>query len=263
MPAAATPPLLAAKKEGVLTLTLNRPDALNSFTVPMMEGLHAALKDAAKDASVRVVLLTGAGRAFCVGQDLREHMERRPSFLEDLRERFNPLVVRLRELEKPVVAAVNGAAAGAGMSLALACDIRLASAAASFHTAFIKIGLVADSGNMLFLSKYVGFGRAMELLLTGRPVEASEAERIGLVSRVVEPARLAAEADALCRELAKGPGRAYGLMKRMANETLFASGLSAQLDYEAQLQETAGRTKDHAEGLAAFLEKRAPRFAGE
>ncbi len=264
MPAAVDAESLSIeKKDGVLSITLNRPKAMNAFTVPMLKGLDAALKDAGRSADVKAVLITGAGPAFCVGQDLREHLERKPSFLEHLRENFNPVIARLRDLEKPVVAAVNGPAAGAGMSLALACDIRLASTKASFHTAFVKIGLVPDSGHMLFLSKLAGPGRALELCLTGRPVDAAEAERIGLVSKVIEPEGLEAEARALCAELARGPGKAQGLIKRLANQSLFATGLAEQLDLEARLQEVAGRTRDHAEGLAAFLEKRPPRFTGE
>lgn len=253
--------LLAQVKDGVLKLTLNRPDALNAFTVPLMEGLHQAFKDAAKDAAVRAVVLTGAGRAFCVGQDLKEHLERKPSFLDELQKRFNPLVLRIRSLEKPVVAVVNGAAAGAGMSLALACDFRLAARAASFHTAFAKIGLAPDSGNLFFLSRYAGAARAFELEALGRPLSAEEALAWGVVNRVFPSETLEAEAAAFAKTLAEGPARAFALTKRMFNDMLFARDLASQLDSEAYLQELAGRTADHAEGLKAFLEKRAPKFA--
>lgn len=256
-----TAPLLVEKKDGVLRLTLNRPEALNAFTVPLMEGLHAAFKDAAKDKSVRVVTLTGAGRAFCVGQDLKEHLELKPSFLDDLQKRFNPLVLRIRALEKPVVAVVNGAAAGAGMSLALACDFRLAARTASFHTAFAKIGLAPDSGNLFFLARYAGAARAFELEVTGRPLAAEEAFAWGVVNRVFAPEALEAEAEAFVKTLAEGPSRAFTLTKKMFNDMLFARDLASQLDSEAYLQELAGRTPDHGEGLKAFLEKRAPKFA--
>ena len=257
-----TAPLLVERRGAVLCLTLNRPEALNSFTVPLMEGLHRALKDAAKDASVRVLTLTGAGRGFCVGQDLKEHLERKPSFRDDLRERFNPLVLKIRALEKPVVAVVNGVAAGAGMSLALACDFRIASKAASFHTAFVKIGLAPDSANLFFLSRYAGAARALELEMTGRPLSADEAFAWGVVNRVCAPEALAAEAEAFVSGLASGPAKGLALTKRMYNEMLFAKDLAAQLESEALLQEIAGRTADHAEGLKAFMEKRTPQFMG-
>jgi 2-(1,2-epoxy-1,2-dihydrophenyl)acetyl-CoA isomerase len=255
--------ILSEKKDGVLKLVLNRPEALNAFTVPMLEALRAAFKDAAKDKAVRSVLVIGAGRAFSVGQDLKEHLERKPSFLAHLREHYNPLIAGVRSLEKPVVAAVNGAAAGAGLGMVLACDIRLASAKAAFHTAFIKLSLIADSGTALFLSRLIGHGRAVELLMTGRPVDSAEAERIGLVSKIVAPESLEADALALARELAQGPPRGLALMKRLADRTLFARSLEEQLELEAQLQEVAGRSRDHAEGVAAFVEKRPARFGGE
>src|SRR6185295_3182130 len=255
-------PLLSEKKGAVLAVTLNRPDALNSFTVPLMEGLHKALKDAAKDPSVRVVTITGAGRGFCVGQDLKEHLERRPSFRDELRERFNPLVLKIRALEKPVVAVVNGVAAGAGMSLALACDFRIAAKAASFHTSFVKIALAPDSANLFFLSRYAGAARALELEMTGRPLSADEAFSWGVVNKVCANETLAADAAEFAGALASGPAKAYALTKRMYNEMLFAKDLASQLESEALLQEIAGRSADHAEGLKAFIEKRAPSFKG-
>ena len=257
-----TPPLLKEKKDGVFTLTLNRPEALNALTVPMMESLDSSLKEAARENEIRVVVITGAGRAFCVGQDLKEHLERRPRFLEDLRQRYNPLVLKIRRLEKPVIAAVNGVAAGAGMSLALACDFRIMAKTAAFHTAFIKIGLAPDSGNLYFLLRHLGPTRALELALTGRALPAEEAERWGLINRAVEPENFPQEVERWARSLAEAPAVAVALSKRMLNSALFAKDFAAQLEDEAYCQELAGRTQDHAEGLRAFLEKRTPKFKG-
>ncbi|MBI4052253.1 MAG: enoyl-CoA hydratase/isomerase family protein [Elusimicrobia bacterium] len=256
-------PLLVQKQDGILRLTLNRPEALNAFTRPMMEGLAVGFKDAAVDASIRVVILTGTGRAFCVGQDLKEHISLKPSFLKDLRERYNPLVLAIRNLEKPVVAVINGVAAGAGMSLALACDFRICSESTSFHTAFVKIGLAPDSGNLFFLSRYVGAARALELVMTGRPLLAKEAQEWGLVNRVVPPDQLEVEATKFAKQLADSPAVALALIKRMFNATFFSKDMASQLEMEAYLQEIVGRTKDHAEGLQTFLEKRQPRFTGQ
>lgn len=254
--------LLSRVENGVLWLTMNRPEAHNSFTVPMMEGLHSAFKDAGKNPGVRAVVLTGSGKAFCAGQDLREHMERKPSFLDELRDRYNPLVLKIRNLPKPVIAAVNGVAAGAGMSLALACDFRICAPEAKFYTSFVKIGLVPDSGNFFWLGSQIGFSRALELEMTGRPVSAEEAERWGLVNRVVPAENLVSETAAFAKSLAEGPAQAFALMKQMLQRALFARDLPSLLEEEALLQEAAGRTRDHAEGLKAFVEKRAPRFTG-
>lgn len=249
--------------DGVATLTLDRPDALNSLTVPLKEELARAFRSLGRDRAVRAVVLTGAGRAFCAGQDLRERLEPDAAPLAaEVRERYTPIILAMRRLEKPIVAAVNGVAAGAGASLAFACDIRIAAESASFILAFGRVGLVPDSGASWFLPRLVGASRAAELALTTDPLSAADAERIGLVSRVVPGERLLDEAQDLARRLAAGAPVAIGLTKRALNHAVDAS-LEEQLEYEAVLQGIAGATADHAEGIAAFVEKRTPRFRGE
>jgi 2-(1,2-epoxy-1,2-dihydrophenyl)acetyl-CoA isomerase len=248
---------------GVATITLNRPDALNALTIAMKQTLLATLRRVDRDAAVRAVVLTGAGRAFCAGQDLRERLEPgAPPLGVELRERYNPIIRALRALPKPIVAAINGVAAGAGASLAMACDIRIASETASFALAFGRIGLVPDSGATWFLPRLVGATRAAEISLLGDVVPAADAVRLGLVGRVVPAAELATEARSVATRLATGAPRALALTKRALNTT-WDRDLDAALEYEAHLQDMAGRTKDHAEGLAAFMEKRPPRFTGE
>jgi 2-(1,2-epoxy-1,2-dihydrophenyl)acetyl-CoA isomerase len=248
---------------GVLTLTLNRPDALNSFTVEMKEALLAALKDAARSKDVRAVVLTGAGRAFSAGQDLKERQGPDVNDLgSELRQRYNPIILAMRRLEKPIIGAINGVAAGAGLSVALACDIVIASDRASFIEAFGKVGLVPDTGSTWFLPRLVGRARAAEMIFTADPVDAATAERIGLVNRVVPADQLMEEATALAFRLAKSAPIALALAKRALNRAL-ESGLEEALEFEAQLQSVAGRSNDHKEGVAAFVEKRAPKFTGE
>ena len=248
---------------GVATVTLNRPDALNALTVPMKQALLAAFRRLERDKAVRAVILTGAGRAFCAGQDLRERLEPDAAPLGvEVRERYNPIVRAMRNLPKPIVGAINGVAAGAGASLAMACDIRIASDAASFALAFGRVGLVPDSGATWFLPRLVGATHAAELALLNDSVSAADAVRLGLVGRVVPAADLATEARAVADRLAAGAPRAIALTKRALNAA-WEHDLEAALEYEAQLQDLAGRTKDHAEGMAAFLEKRPPRFTGE
>ena len=247
----------------MLTLTLNRPDALNSFTVEMKEALLAALKDAARDRGVRALLLTGAGRAFSAGQDLKERQGPEAADLgTELRTRYNPIILAMRRLEKPIVGAINGVAAGAGCSVALACDIRLASDRASFMQAFGRVGLVPDTGSSWFLPRQIGYARAAEMVFTADPIDAPTAERIGLVNRVVAGDRLQEEAMALATRLAEAAPLALALAKRGLNRAL-DTGLEEALEFEAQLQAIAGRSADHAEGVAAFIEKRPPRFRGE
>jgi 2-(1,2-epoxy-1,2-dihydrophenyl)acetyl-CoA isomerase len=248
---------------GIATITLNRPEALNSLTVPMKQELLAALRRVEREASVRAVLLTGAGRAFCAGQDLKERLQPDAAPLGvELRERYNPIISAMRSLPKPVVGAINGVAAGAGASLAMACDIRIASESASFALAFGRVGLVPDSGATWFLPRLVGASNAAEIALLGDSVTAADALRLGLVGRVVAADALVTEARAVAARLAAGAPRAMALTKR-ALDAAWDRDLDGALEYEAQLQDMAGRTKDHQEGMAAFLEKRPPRFSGE
>jgi 2-(1,2-epoxy-1,2-dihydrophenyl)acetyl-CoA isomerase len=247
---------------GIATITLNRPEALNSLEGRLKAELQIAIRQAGRDSNVRVVILTGAGRAFCAGQDLKERLQPDPTSLDDeVRERFNPIVSAIRLLDKPVIAAVNGVAAGAGASLAFACDLRIVSETASFVLAFGGIGLIPDSGATWLLPRLVGLGRATELMLLPDPLPAAEALRIGLVNRVVPAAELLAETGAMAATLAAAAPRALALTKRAIRRAL-ESGFEDAIDYEASLQGIAGRTADHAEGMAAFVEKRPPRFTG-
>lgn len=247
----------------MLTLTLNRPDALNSFNVEMKEALLGALKDAARDREVRVVVLTGAGRAFSAGQDLKERQAPGAADLgTELRSRYNPIILAMRLLEKPIIGAINGVAAGAGISVALACDIRICADNASFIEVFGRVGLVPDTGSTWFLPRLVGYARAAEMMFSTDPVDAQTAERIGLVNRAVPADSLMGEANALAAKLATSAPLAMGLAKRALNRAL-ESDLEAALEYEAQLQSVAGRSSDHVEGVTAFVEKRPPNFAGE
>src|SRR6188768_2484621 len=236
----------------VATLTLDRPEALNALTVPLKQALLAELQRIAADRSVRAVILTGAGRAFCAGQDLAERDQPDAAPLDvELRERYNPVIRAIRSMGQPVIAAVNGVAAGAGASLAFACDLRIAAQEARFVLAFGRIGLMPDSGATWFLPRLVGPAKAAELALVGDPVDAAEALRLGLVSRVVPGDRLMTEARALAGRLADGAPLALALTK----EALWRSatiGLDEALEGEAKLQGIAGASSDHAEGLAAF-----------
>jgi 2-(1,2-epoxy-1,2-dihydrophenyl)acetyl-CoA isomerase len=244
----------------VLTITLNRPDVLNAFNRAMHEQLSAALKKA-RGSDVRAVVVTGAGRGFCVGQDLTEFRESAGDIAERLRGFYHGNVLALRGLEKPVIAAVNGPAAGAGLSLACACDIRIAADGATFVPAFINIGLIPDSGGSYFVARLLGYARAFEWLTSGRKLTASEAHGWGLVSEVVEDERLRARAGEMAAELAAMPTRGVGMTKRLLDRA-GSLRLEEQLELEAQLQAAATQSEDFAEGVAAFLEKREPRFSG-
>ena len=247
----------------VATLTLDRPDALNSLTVPLKEELLATFRRLVRDRDVRAIILTGAGRAFCAGQDLRERLEPGAAPLAtELRDRYNPLILAMRTIDKPIVGAINGVAAGAGASLAMACDIRIAAEGASFLLAFGRVGLVPDSGATWFLPRLVGPAKAGELALTGDALSAADAERFGLVARVVEAGALMDEARAIAARLAAGAPKAIALTKRALNRSWDAT-LEESLEYEAYLQGIAGATDDHREGLAAFVEKRPPGFSGK
>jgi 2-(1,2-epoxy-1,2-dihydrophenyl)acetyl-CoA isomerase len=244
----------------VLTITLNRPDVLNAFNREMHLGLAAALKDA-RDGGVRAVVITGAGRGFCVGQDLTEFREAPGDIGSRLRGNYHPNIRAIRTLEKPVIAAVNGAAAGAGMSLACACDLRIAADSATFVPAFINIGLIPDSGGSYFVTRILGPARAFEWLASGKRLTAAEAHAWGLVSEVVETDALAARVAELAAQLADLPTKGVGMTKRLLDHAMTAS-LEEQLEREAQLQTAATQTEDFKEGVAAFLEKRPPRFKG-
>lgn len=258
-------PVIHERREGFHLVTLNRPDRLNAFNTAQHEALAAALEAAAADETCRAILLTGAGRAFCAGQDLSERSEMLDDDLDlgaTLEKCYNPLIRRLRALEMPVVCAVNGVAAGAGANVALACDIVIAAKSASFIQAFSKIGLVPDSGGTWWLPRLVGEARAKALALTGAPLSAGEAAHWGLIWKAVDDERLMSEALELVEGLAKGPTHAHALTKR-AIHAASANTLDAQLDLERELQREAGRSDDYREGVTAFLEKRPARFTGK
>jgi 2-(1,2-epoxy-1,2-dihydrophenyl)acetyl-CoA isomerase len=254
------PEVLTERAGAVLTITLNRPDVLNALDRATHEGLAAALKEA-RDVEVRAVVLTGAGRGFCVGQDLTEFREAPGDIGAWLRRNYHPNVLAIRALEKPVIAAVNGAAAGAGLSLACACDLRIAAESATFVPAFINIGLIPDSGGTWNIHRLLGYGRAFDWLTSGRRLSAEEALEWGLVSDVVPDDGLAPRAAGLAASLAAMPTVGVGMTKRLL-EHAAATTLEEQLELEAQLQAVATQTEDFREGVAAFLEKRKPDFKG-
>jgi len=248
-------------REGaVLTITLNRPDVLNALNAATHKALAGALK-AARGDDVRAVVITGAGRGFCVGQDLTEFRDDAGDIGSRLRGNYHPNTKAIRALEKPVIAAVNGAAAGAGLSLACACDLRIASDQATFVPAFVNIGLIPDSGGTYFISRLLGYARAFEWMTSGRKLSAAEAHAWGLVSELVEDDDLAARTAALAAQLAAMPTRGVGMTKLLFDEAA-TNTLEEQLELEALLQTAATQTADFREGVNAFLEKRSPKFAG-
>jgi 2-(1,2-epoxy-1,2-dihydrophenyl)acetyl-CoA isomerase len=249
-----------AREGAVLTITLNRPDVLNAFNAAMHRALAVALKEAGRD-DVRAVIITGAGRGFCVGQDLSEFRDEAADVGARLRGNYHANVTAIRALENPVIAAVNGAAAGAGLSFACACDLRIASEQATFVPAFVSIGLVPDSGGTFFVTRLVGQARAFEWLCSGRRLTAAEAHEWGVVSEVVEPEALPGRAHEVAGQLAALPTRAIGMTKRLLDRAATAT-LGEQLEWEAQLQTAATKTEDFREGVTAFLEKREPDFHG-
>ncbi|MEO6023942.1 MAG: 2-(1,2-epoxy-1,2-dihydrophenyl)acetyl-CoA isomerase PaaG [Burkholderiales bacterium] len=257
--------LLFNIEAGIAELTLNRPDRLNSFSLEMHEELRAVVHIVETDASIRVVLLTGAGRGFCAGQDLTarqgDKSDEGGRIRNSLDENFNPFIRRLRKLKQPVICAVNGVAAGAGANLALACDITIAAESASFMQAFVKIGLIPDCGGTYFLPRLIGSARATALALLGEKISAAQAAEWGMIWRCVKDEELMDETRGIAARLAAGPSTALGLIKQgmqvSANHTL-----DQQLDWERDTQGLAGTSPDFAEGVAAFLDKRPAKFTG-
>ncbi len=254
--------LALTNADGVLTITMNRPDVYNALNEVMKKELNDAFRAAEKDDAVRCVVLRGAGeKAFCSGQDLKEHQGTKRSLKESLQKSYNPLIRKMRAIEKPVIGMINGVAAGAGLSLALACDMRIMSESAKLIEVFVRIALIPDSGSHWFLPRLVGMAKAFEYSALGDDVSAAEALRVGLVNKVVPSAELERETTALATRLAQAPTRTIGLIKRTLNKSL-SSDLDALLDYEATIQEIASQTDDHREGVTAFLEKRKAAFKG-
>lgn len=256
--------ILADRREGYCVITLNRAERLNSFNEAMHAALMAALLDAEADSGCRALIITGAGRGFCAGQDLSDRVfgpGQAPDLSSTLERLYNPLVRKLRALQMPVICAVNGVAAGAGANIALACDIVLAARSAKFIQAFAKLGLVPDSGGTWFLPRLVGTARARALALLAEPVEAEQAEAWGMIWKAVDDARLMDEAHRLAAHLATQPTVGLGLIKQ-ALDASQTNDLDRQLDLERDLQGQAGGTPDYMEGVTAFFEKRQPKFTG-
>ena len=251
--------LLTEIKNGVGIITLNRPDKLNAFNDELTFQLQDALKGMERNKDVRAIIITGSGRGFSAGQDLQsrsisQDMGERPSLGDSIRRRYNPVITKIRRMEKPVIAAVNGVAAGAGASLAFACDFRIVSENASFIQSFTKVGLVPDSGSTFMLPRLIGVTKAFELMLSADKLKADEALKLNLVNEVVKQDDVLAKSLELAEKLAKGPTKAFGLTKRAINNAIFHD-LEELLEYEAGLQEIAGRSDDFAEGVKAFVEK--------
>jgi 2-(1,2-epoxy-1,2-dihydrophenyl)acetyl-CoA isomerase len=247
---------------GVAKLTMNRPERFNAFITNMFREMMDALRKAERSSDVRCIVLGGAGKAFNAGQDLTEVPATPNDYGEHLHRNYNPLIMQMRSTPKPIIAAIGGAAAGAGLSLALACDFRLASDRASFSNAFIHIGLVPDAGNSYFLPRIVGLGKAMELACMGEKLSAEQALEIGLINRLYAADEFEAGVADYASKLAAMPTRTIGLIKRTMNQSL-SSDLETALGYEAYSQTIAGGTSDHREGIQAFMEKRKPNFSGK
>jgi 2-(1,2-epoxy-1,2-dihydrophenyl)acetyl-CoA isomerase len=249
--------------DNVAIITMNRPDALNAFNNELTFELQDAFKEVAKDKNVRAVVLTGAGKGFCSGQDLKATRgDDFKGFSDSIHKRYNPLIRAMRNLPKPIICKLNGVAAGAGASLALACDFIIASEKASLIEVFVNIGLVMDSGSSFFLPKLVGPQRAFEFASMATKISAQEAHKLGMVNRVVAPEELDNTTAEIAAYYAKAPTKAIGLTKKMINKSQFAD-LETMLEYEAYMQDIAGASYDYKEGVAAFLEKRKPEFKGE
>lgn len=243
-------------------ITLNRPKAFNSFLIPMAKEVQAALDECAVNDEVRSIYLTGEGKAFCAGEDLNEATDPNITMGQIVDETYNPIISRLRSIEKPIIAAVNGVAAGAGANIALACDICVATESASFIQAFSKIGLIPDSAGTFFLPRLVGMQRATALMMLGEKVMAKEAVEMGMIYKYFSDDTFAEQAWKLAQTLASMPTKGLGLTKKLINQS-FTNNLSQQLSAERELQVEAGNTADYKEGVAAFLEKRKPVFMGK
>lgn len=255
--------LITSLSNGVCKITFNRPAVYNSFNKTMAMELQKELDRCAYDDEVRTVLLTGAGKAFCAGQDLAEATDPNGPELESIvRDHYNPIILKIRALEKPVIAAVNGVAAGAGANIALACDLTIATEQASFIQAFSKIGLIPDSGGTYFLPRIIGFQKALGLMFTGDKVSAKEAESLNMIYKCISEEEFEDYVIKLCEKLALMPTRAFGLTKKAVNQSL-SNNLVDQLCLEEKLQTEAGKTEDFEEGVNAFLEKRKPKFKGK
>ncbi len=251
------------KIEAVAKITLNRPEKYNSFVREMALELQNILDECSQDKTVRSILITGAGQAFCAGQDLKEAIDPEgPEIEEIVRQHYNPIIQKIRKIRKPVIAAVNGVAAGAGANLALACDIVVASQSANFIQAFSKIGLIPDSGGTYFLPRLIGLPIATALMMTGESVSAEKAEQMGMIYAVYEDAEFGTKAFELARSISEMPTKGLGYTKRLLNHSLINS-LEDQLDLEADTQALSAKSEDHKEGIQAFLEKRSPVFSGK
>ena len=255
--------ILTSIADGVMTITFDRPDKFNSFNRELALGVQSALKQAADDAAVRCVVITGNGKAFCAGQDLSEAIDPNgPELSTIVSEHYNPIIVAIRKLPKPVIAAVNGVAAGAGANIALACDIVVAHEKASFIQAFSKIGLIPDSGGTFTLPRLVGFQRASALMMTGDKVPANQALHMGMIYQVFSEEEYEGQVRSLALKMAQMPTKGLALTKAALNKA-YTNDLQKQLDLEEALQVRAGKTNDFNEGVQAFLEKRTPEFKGE
>jgi len=255
--------LIITHSNGVCELKLNRPEVFNAFNKTMAMQLQKALDDCASNDEVRTIVITGEGKAFCAGQDLAEVTDPNgPELKSIVKDHYNPIILKIREIEKPVIAAVNGVAAGAGANIALACDITFAKESASFIQAFSKIGLIPDSGGTFFLPRIIGSQKAMALMMTGDKVMAKEAEEMNMIYKAVADDEFDATVEKFAQKLATMPTKGLGLTKKAVNAS-WSSDLSVQLDLEKRLQTEAGQTYDFNEGVAAFMEKRKPEFKGK
>ena len=255
--------ILFEKMDAVGKITLNRPEKYNSFVREMALSLQNILANCESDDSIRCILITGAGKAFCAGQDLKEAIDPQgPEIEQIVREHYNPIIKRIREIEKPVIAAVNGVAAGAGANLALACDIVTATQSAKFIQAFSKIGLISDSGGTYFLPRLIGLPKATAFMMTGEPVSAEKAEALGMIYAVYEDTEFESKTLELARSIAAMPTKGLGYTKRLLNQS-FNNSLEDQLDLEAATQSLSAHADDHKEGIQAFLKKRTPKFTGK